>query len=44
MKTKVDVFSGLPHAFWTMFPSAEFSKEQREKSDIGFEWLIEQSK
>jgi hypothetical protein len=44
VKTKVDVFNGLPHGFWTMFPSAEFSKEHREKSDKGFEWLVEQSK
>ena len=43
VKTKVDVFPGLPHGFWAMFPNAGFSKEYREKSDRGFEWLLDQS-
>jgi acetyl esterase/lipase len=43
VNTKVDVFPGLPHGFWDMFPNAGFSKEYREKSARGFEWLLEQS-
>lgn len=44
VKTKVDVFPGLPHGFWGIFPQSEFTKEYREKSDEGFGWLLEQMK
>ena len=44
VKTKVDVFPGLPHGFWTIFPQSQFVGEHREKSDEGFAWLLEQSK
>lgn len=44
VKTKVDIFPGLPHGFWPMFPKAQFSKQHREKSDEGLKWLLEQSK
>ena len=43
IKTKVDVFPGLPHGFWALFPKAEFSKDHREKSEAGLRWLLENS-
>lgn len=43
VKTKVDIFPGLPHGFWTMLPAAGFSKTHAEKSEEGFKWLLEQS-
>jgi acetyl esterase/lipase len=42
--TKVDVFPGLPHGFFAMFPTADFVKMHDQKSEAGFEWLLEQSK
>jgi len=44
IKTKADVFPGLPHGFWSVFPQSQFAKEHREKSEEGFTWLLEQSK
>ena len=42
IRTKVDVFEGLPHGFWTIFPQAQFSKSHAEKSILGLKWLLEQ--
>ncbi|KUJ10556.1 alpha/beta-hydrolase [Mollisia scopiformis] len=42
VKTKVDVYPGLPHGFWQIFSAAGFSKECRDKSDDGLEWLLRQ--
>jgi hypothetical protein len=35
--TKLDVFSGLPHGFWSFFPKAGFTKDLAEKTEAGFE-------
>lgn len=40
VETKLDIFAGLPHGFWNMFPTAEFSKEYRQKCDEGLRWLV----
>jgi acetyl esterase/lipase len=40
VETKVDVFPGLIHGFWTFFPQAEFSRDFKEKSRDGFRWLL----
>jgi len=42
--TKVDVFPGLPHAFWSIYPEAQFSKDFQKDSVKGITWLLEQSK
>jgi len=39
-QTRIDLFPGLPHGFWTFFSRAEFSKEFYEKSREGFGWLL----
>ena len=44
VKTKLDIFGGLIHSFWGVFPAAEFSREYRGKAGEGLEWLVEQSK
>jgi acetyl esterase/lipase len=42
-KTRLDIFPGLVHGFWSFFPEANFAKEYREKSEEALEWLLEQS-
>ncbi len=41
VKTKVDVFGGLPHAFSGMLPQAGFTKVFRKKAAEAFKWLLE---
>lgn len=40
--TRLDVFPGLPHAFWTWFPKAKFSEDFQDKTIGGLKWLLEQ--
>lgn len=42
LKTKVDVYPGLPHGFWSIFPKIESSKKFIEESVKGVQWLLEQ--
>ena len=42
--TKVDVFNGLPHTFWGMFPDAKFSEGFRGKAVDGLSWLLDVKK
>jgi len=44
IKTLVDVYPGLPHGFWAIWPEASFSKKLHEDSVKGIKWLLEQSK
>lgn len=44
VKTKVDVYPGLPHGFWSIFPKLESSKRFVEESVKGVQWLQEQHK
>jgi acetyl esterase/lipase len=41
--TKADLYPGLPHAFWSWWPSAEFTKKHAKDAVGGLRWLIEQS-
>ncbi len=43
VKTKVDIYPGLPHGFWSYFPEAGFSKKLQEDCVGGMKWLLEQS-
>lgn len=43
VRTKVDLYPGLPHAFWTFFPNTEFTKHQQEDSVNGMAWLLHES-
>lgn len=42
LKTKLDVYPGLPHGFWSVFPTIESSKKFVEESVKGVQWLLEQ--
>ncbi|RFU24935.1 hypothetical protein B7463_g11397, partial [Scytalidium lignicola] len=41
IETKVDLYPGLPHGFWYMWPKAAFSKKYQEDC-IGALWMIYQ--
>lgn len=43
VKTKVQLYPGLPHGFWSWQPEAEFSKQLHRDSVEGMKWLLEQS-
>ncbi|KAK1964368.1 alpha/beta-hydrolase [Colletotrichum sublineola] len=40
--TKLDIYPGLPHYFWTHFPRLEKSRKFVEDSVKGVRWLLEQ--
>jgi acetyl esterase/lipase len=44
IETKLDIFPGLPHGFWTWWPTAKFGVDLQEKSVEGLKWLLEKSK
>jgi acetyl esterase/lipase len=39
--TKIDLYPGLPHGFWSWWPKASFSKKQHADSIEGLRWLLE---
>jgi acetyl esterase/lipase len=41
VKTRLDLYPGLPHGFWSWFPNAKFSKKQLIDSLDGLAWLVE---
>lgn len=41
VETKVQVYPGLPHGFWSVFPKMEASRKFVEESVEGVEWLME---
>ncbi|KAI5358196.1 Putative alpha/beta hydrolase-3 [Septoria linicola] len=43
VKTKVDMYAGQPHGFWSIFPTMEASKKFVDESVKGVRWLLEQS-
>lgn len=43
-KTKVDMYEGVPHGFWSLFPQLEGSKKFVKESVDGVGWLLEQGK
>ncbi|KAE8444360.1 hypothetical protein EG329_000670 [Mollisiaceae sp. DMI_Dod_QoI] len=43
IKTRIDVYEGLGHYFWTNFPELEMSKTFVEDTVKGMRWLLEQS-
>ncbi|RYP29981.1 hypothetical protein DL767_006464 [Monosporascus sp. MG133] len=43
VKTKIDVYKGLGHYFWTNFPEMEISKTFVEDTVKGMRWLLEQT-
>lgn len=43
VKTKIDMYKGLGHYFWTNFPELEMSKTFVEDTVKGMRWLLEQT-
>ena len=41
-KTKVDMYPGQPHGYWSIFPTMKASKRFVEDSVKGVQWLLEQ--
>ncbi|KPI37865.1 AB hydrolase superfamily protein B1A11.02 [Cyphellophora attinorum] len=41
--TKVDLYPGLPHGFWSWFTSAQFSREHFKNAVEGLRWLLGKS-
>jgi acetyl esterase/lipase len=44
IKTKLNVYPGVPHGFWSVFPSFEGSKKFVAETVDGIAWLLEASK
>lgn len=42
IKTKVDVYPGLPHAFWTLFPKFPGAAKAAADAVDGMSWLLQQ--
>ncbi|CAK3950345.1 related to sterigmatocystin biosynthesis lipase esterase STCI [Lecanosticta acicola] len=42
VKTKVDLYPGQPHGFWSVFPHMKASKTFMDDSINGIKWLLEQ--
>lgn len=41
VETKLDIYPGLPHGFWSWWPTAAFSKKQQRDSVDGLRWLLQ---
>ncbi|KAJ3052415.1 hypothetical protein HK097_006311 [Rhizophlyctis rosea] len=42
--TRLDLYSGYPHCWWSNFPELEMSKKRLQDTVDGLGWLLEQSK
>lgn len=40
VRTKLEMYPGVPHAFWSFFPDFGLSKRAVEKTAAGFAWLL----
>ncbi|RKL37644.1 hypothetical protein BFJ72_g7729 [Fusarium proliferatum] len=38
--TKIDIYPGLPHAFWAIFPELEISQKRERDAVEGLKWLL----
>ncbi|KAJ5621151.1 hypothetical protein N7510_005135 [Penicillium lagena] len=43
VKTRADLYPGLPHGFWSWWPKTEFGKQHMRDSVKGLAWLLGQS-
>ncbi|KAF4817593.1 AB hydrolase superfamily protein [Colletotrichum siamense] len=42
LKTKMDMYSGLPHVFWYLYPSHSMCEKFRNDRMLGLGWLLNQ--
>ncbi|CAM1506888.1 Fc.00g065290.m01.CDS01 [Cosmosporella sp. VM-42] len=40
--TKLDVYPGMPHAFWAILPHLELARKHTEDTTEGLRWLLAQ--
>ena len=40
VETRIDVYRGLPHSWWSMFPGLEVSRRKEYDSVRGVGWLL----
>ena len=40
VKTKLDIYAGLPHGFWTVFTTHSKTEKYYEDLVSGFSWLL----
>ena len=43
VKTKINVYKGLGHCFWTNFPELDVSKTFVKDTVEGIKWLLKQT-
>ena len=39
--TKLDIYPGLPHGFWAVFPQLKAAAKHKKDTLEGFKWLLE---
>ena len=44
VKTKLDMYPGLPHGFWSFFPALKSGHKLVDDTLKGVEWLLEQGR
>lgn len=44
VKTRLDMYPGLPHWFWGLFPALKSSQKVIDDTLKGVEWLLEQGR
>lgn len=44
VKTRLDLYAGWPHCWWSLFPRLEASKRRLGDSVDGVGWLLDQGK
>lgn len=44
VKTRLDMYPGLPHGFWSFFPTLKSCQKLIDDTLKGVEWLLEQGR
>ncbi len=44
VKTRVDMYPGLPHLFWSFYPDLKRSRKLVDDTLEGVQWLLEQGR
>jgi acetyl esterase/lipase len=42
--TRIDIYKGMPHMFWSFFPTFKTTRQWREDMVEGVRWLLQQRK
>ena len=41
VETRLDVYAGVPHAFYALWPELEVSRKHARDSEAGLGWLLD---